>query len=635
MSERGTPPDRWAGDSGGLEIHLIDRPVGRETYQLTQQGDTLTLATSLDVTDRGTHLTFTSTLRTSPDFTPVAFRATGKTYRFVNVDVDIAIRDHAVQVTSLGDSSTQPVPSAFFTSRGYAPLSGRAILIRYWEAHGRPASIQNIPGGSDASIEVAFRGVDTVRLGGRRLALRRYAVDGVVWGRETVWLDANNTLAAIVTRIHILPMEAVRSDIVAVLPQLQASAVRDRMRELATMQQRVKAVASGSFALVGARVISGTTRAPIEDASLIIRDGHVVSVGPRSDVRIPAGMRILDASGTTIIPGLWDMHGHVSQIEWAPASLAAGVTTVRDMGGERAFLTAFRDALEQPNAIGPTLLLAGLIDGPGPTGFGATIATTPAEGRAEVDRLHAQGFRQVKLYNAITAPVSGAIIRRAHDLGMTVTGHVPTAMGLRAIVDSGMDHVAHLPFGNEAAAERRELIEVLARHRTVMDPTVVWNELLGRAPSTRITEFEPGIVNAPSPLALNYASVRNSTDVATAAAARARSLSAIKELHDAGVPIVAGTDGAVPGYSLLRELELSVAAGLTPLEAIQTATTVAAQAMGMERTVGSVEAGKRADLVVLEANPLDDISNLRRARWVIRGGRVYDPASLWRLAGFR
>jgi imidazolonepropionase-like amidohydrolase len=352
-------------------------------------------------------------------------------------------------------------------------------------------------------------------------------------------------------------------------------------------------------------------------------------------VSIPAGASVIDARGKTILPGLWDMHGHVSQIEWAPAYLAAGVTSVRDMGGEARFLTALRSALGA-GAPGPRLLVAGLIDGPGPNGFGNVIARTPDEGRTLVDSYHHLGFEQIKLYGGITAPVAGAVIRRAHEVGMTVTGHVPAAMGLRAVVDSGMDNVAHLPFrGDESPNEMQDMLQRLSDRRTVMDPTLAWNELLGRTPSRAIAAFEPGIAEVASPLALNYASVQNNVDAAGAAVALARGLAVFKALHDAKVPIIAGTDGGVPGYSLLRAVELSVAAGLTPLEAIRTATIVPARVMGMDREVGTIEAGKVADLVLLDADPLEDIANIRRATSVVRGGRMYETRRLSRLAGFR
>ena len=620
-------------DSGSLVIHLLERPVGTERYQLQRDGQDWALTSTLDFVDRGSHVQLDARLQTRSDFTPTSFHAKGKTYRFVNVDVDVSVSGGITRILDLSDTATVPTPRLFFTTRGYAPLTGRALLIRYWEGHSRPARIANLGTRAESPISIEYRGIDSIRVSGRTTALRRYSVDGVVWGREAVWLDREGGLAAIVTRVHILPLEAVRSDLAQALSQFQESAIRDRMNDVVRMARDVAPSATGTFALVGGRLLDGTDRAPIDDATVLVRTGHVAAVGPRSSVAIPAGARVVDARGKTIVPGLWDMHGHVSQIEWGPAYLAAGVTSVRDMGGEARFLSALRDTFGAVRGPGPRLLLAGLIDGPGPNGFGTAIASTPDEGRTLVDFYHNWGFEQIKLYNSITAAVAGAVIRRAHDVGMTVTGHVPTAMGLEAVVDSGMDNVAHLPFrGDESPDGLSRTTRFLASKHTVVDPTLAWNELLGRAPSTPVSTFEPGIVQAAAPLALNYQSVRNAVDSAGASANLARGLAAFKALHDAGVPIVAGTDGGVPGYSLLREIELSVAAGLTPLEALQTATIVPARVMRMERQVGTIETGKVADLLVLDADPLANIANIRRAAWVVRDGRMYDIQSLRRVS---
>jgi len=618
-----------AADSGSLVIHLLERPVGTERYRLQRDEHDWVLASTLDFVDRGSRVQLDARLQTTADFTPKSFHAKGKTYRFVNVDVDVDVAGSTTRVRNFGDTSKVPTPGVFFTARGYAPLVGRAMLIRYWQGHSRPARITTVPGPAESTIAIEYRGTDSIRVAGNKVPLRRYSVDGVVWGRETVWLDGRGDLAALVTRVHILPLEAVRADLDPALPQFQESAVRDRMNDVVRVMREATPNAAGTFALVGGRVIDGTDRQPLGDATVLIRAGRIAAVGPRGSVPVPAGTRVIDARGKTILPGLWDMHGHVSQIEWGPAYLAAGVTTVRDMGGEAHFVSALRDTWAAVGGPAPRLVLAGLIDGPGPNGFGTVIASTPEEGRRLVDFYQSRGFQQIKLYSGITAPVAGAVIRRAHDVGMTVTGHVPDAMGLRAIVDSGIDNIAHLPFrGDESPNELNDLLQLLSSKRTVMDPTLAWNELLGRAPSTPISTFEPGIGAAPAPLALNYASVRNDIDSAGASAARARGLAAFKALHDAGVPIVAGTDGGVPGSSLLRALELSVAAGLTPLEAIQTATIIPARVMKMDRDVGTVEAGKVADLLVLDADPLADIANIRRAAWVVRGGRMYETQRL-------
>jgi len=231
--------------------------------------------------------------------------------------------------------------------------------------------------------------------------------------------------------------------------------------------------------------------------------------------------------------------------------------------------------------------------------------------------------------------VAGAIIRRAHELGMTVTGHIPRAMTLASMVDSGADNVAHLPIrGDTSSTVVKDQINMLATKHVVIDPTVSWNELLGRANDTKLTSFQPGFAFAPWPLRASYGSVRNAGDSASANRTIRSQLAVIKALHDAGVRIVAGTDYGLPGFSLLRELELYVDAGLSPLEAIRAATVIPAEVMGMSDEVGTLAMGKRADLLVLEANPLTDIHNIRTGRWVVAGGRMFELTALRRAVGF-
>jgi len=199
-----------------------------------------------------------------------------------------------------------------------------------------------------------------------------------------------------------------------------------------------------------------------------------------------------------------------------------------------------------------------------------------------------------------------------------------------------MDHVAHMPInGDPASPETRTLIDLLAQRKTVIDPTLPWNELLGHAPETSIGQFEAGYMRVNPSLAMNYNSVTNATDDATARRRVRDTGRMVKALFDAGVPIVAGTDGAIPGHSLLRSLELYVAAGLTPMQALQSATIVPATAMGLQKESGTLEVGKRADFSALMADPLQDIANIRRVRWVATGGRVLAAPELWPLAGFR
>lgn len=629
-------PPPASADSGTILVSLIDRPIGREVYSSKAAGDGTEFTADLDLTERGGRLQVASTLQVGSDLTPTAFSVKGKSYRFVNVDAAVKVAGGMATVTSLGETKSFEAPRRFFTAHSYAPLSARALLIRYWERNGKPATLAVMPGEPTRDVHIEPRGTDAITIGGRTITLRRFSVDGIVWGRETVWLDESNRFAAIVSRVHILPIEGVREDLKVSLPALQASAVSDRMNDLVRWMKDVAAVAERTYALSGARLIDGTGAAPTDDAVVVVREGRVAAVGPRASTPIPAGLRVLDVKGATIAPGLWDMHAHAAQIEWLPAYLAAGVTTFRDMGGEQPFLTAMRDAVASGKGLGPRVLLAGLVDGDATGAFGAVVASTPEQGRATVDRYKAAAFNQMKLYSLLQPDVVSAITARAHELGMTVTGHVPTALGLTRAVAAGMDHVAHLPInGDPQSPQTRAVIDLLAKHKTVVDPTLPWNELLGHAPETTLESFEPGFAHAPPALLANYRSVKNDTDVATAKRRIRDSEIMVKALFDAGVPIVAGTDGALPGYSLLRSIEIYVDAGMTPMQAIESATRVPAEAMGLAADTGTIAIGKRADMIVLNADPLAAISNIRNIRWTIANGRVMEPAKLWAAAGFK
>ena len=390
------------------------------------------------------------------------------------------------------------------------------------------------------------------------------------------------------------------------------------------------------IAIVGGTLIDGTGSVPVPDATVVVTNGKVTAAGPRATTIVPRGVRTIEVAGKTIMPGLWDMHTHVMQMEWAPVYLAAGVTTVRDMGNNLYFIVPFRDAIASHRTIGPRTLVAGLVDGGGANAFGAVTATTPDEGRAVVNRYHDLGFEQVKLYDLLAPAVVGAITREAHRLGMTVTGHVPRALGLLASVDSGMDQIAHLPIRGDTASDSvKAQIASLRRHGTVVDPTAAWGELLQHSTAEPVSDLIPGVRNLPPVLAQRIRGMGIPTvDTATAHARMRRTLGVLLALHDAGVPLVAGTDEGVPGLSVYREIELYAAAGIPAMDALRAATAVPAKVMKLDQSVGTIEVGKMADLIVLDGNPLDAIRNIERVRLVMKGGVVYRSADLWRAAGF-
>jgi imidazolonepropionase-like amidohydrolase len=626
-----------AGERATLRLHYVQKPIGYERYEIARDGDALTLTSDFDFTDRGGRVQLASTLRTKADFTPLSFKATGKSYRFVNVDSDVRIENGTAIVKADGAESRVTVTAPFYTVDGYAPFAAQMMLLRYWKAHGQPRMMRTVPGLPTNDVFIEARGREAIRIGSDTIRLERYVIDGVVWGRETVWLDERDTLAAAITRAGGLSFEAVREDLEPALVGFVQRATRDRMADLEAITHRVPLLKSGTYAMTGATIVDGTGRAAIPDGVVVVRDGRIADVGPRAAVTIPPGVPSVVVDGKTIVPGLWDMHTHVTQIEWAPVYLAAGVTTVRDMGNEFEFVVPLRDAIASGRALGPRVLAAGLIDGGGPNAFGVYYAATPEEAKQAVGKYHDAGFQQIKIYSLVTPPIVEAICAEAHRLGMTVTGHVPNGMTIEQAAAAGMDHIAHLAIRGEAGSEEvQKTIAFLRDHKTVMDPTQSWNELLGHAAGTPISAFQPGVLKIPAPLNRVFSNAGAAgIDAATARTRLERGLRIVKALHDAGVPIVAGTDEGIPGYSVHREIELYVEAGLTPMEALQAATIVPARVMKMDGELGTIERGKRADMIVLNANPLDAIRNIRAVRWTIRDGRVYDAPALWQSVRFQ
>jgi imidazolonepropionase-like amidohydrolase len=306
-----------------------------------------------------------------------------------------------------------------------------------------------------------------------------------------------------------------------------------------------------------------------------------------------------------------------------------------------------RDAIKNDHAIGPRMLLAGLIDAGGPRAFGHVTAETPEEAVAAVQRYHDAGFEQIKLYTYLSPEVVRTISGEAHRLGMTVTGHVPQALSTRVGIEDGMDQINHLNYvtsmlrapGATGAPDlqsdtAKEAIQFLLDRHTVVDPTASWGEMGSHSKEIPLESFEPGILSAPAILDAKFRGMEGNATADQAHARMAQTESVILALFHAGVPIVAGSDTGLVGFGLHRELEIYADAGMTPMEVIQTATIVSARAMGLDKDTGTVEVGKRADLILVDGDPLKDVKNLRRVTRVVADGRVYDAAALWRSAGF-
>ena len=657
-----TAPAQQSVEQGRFRLHKFEQAIGEESYEISQSGDMLTVNANFKFKDRFTEVPLTAKFAYRTDLTPVSLELKGKNSRFNPIDDTITVEGDTVHVRESNVTRDEPKPAQFFLIANYAPTAAQMMLIRYWLAHGSPATLKTFPTGE---VRIEDRGHDEVEVNGTKMQLERYSVSGLIWGRETLWLDSDKKLAAVVTvDAEFDHFESVREGLELVLPALVARAGSDEMAALAEMGKHIAGRRTGKLAFTGATLIDGTGSAPIADSAIVIDGDRILAAGPRTKTKIPNDATVIDVKGKTILPGLWDMHAHFEQVEWGPIYLAAGATTVRDCGNEFEFITAVRDAIREGRGLGPRILAAGIVDGDSPAAIGMQRVNNADDARKWVERYHQAGFQQMKIYSSVTEPNVEAVTREAHRVGMTVTGHVPEGMNLYQAVDAGMDQINHVqyvlnieraPFPPDAKPDRTQRMEAAANidmnspeskkaiefikvHGTVIDPTLALEEILYTAsPSRPLSSFEPGAKRVAPELAQQFADASGpaSPMQATADKIFQNALATVGALHRAGVPIVAGTDQSVPGFSVYREIELYVQAGFTPMEAIQAATIVPARVMGFDKKLGTVEAGKEADLILLDRNPLDDIHNLRSVEQVVTGGTLYDTAPLWQSVGFK
>jgi len=651
--------EQQAVEQGKFTLHKFEQPIGQETYEIRRDGDSILAQIDFKFTDRGSEVPLSTTFRTAQDLTPQAFEIKGRTARPISIDESITIEGGKVHLRSRDKQTDSDAPAApYFTIAGYAPTAMQMLMVRYWATHGSPAQLATLPSGS---VKIEPRGQDTIHVGSKDEKLDRYTIEGLIWGRETLWFDSNrNLVAAITTDAEFDHFEAIRDGYENALGDFVARAGSDNMSALADISKGIPGSHGATLAIVGATLIDGTGTAAVPDSAVVIESGRIKSVGPRSKVKIPKDAQVVDAKGKFLLPGLWDMHAHFEQVEWGPIYLAAGVTTVRDCGNEFEFITSVRDAIAQNRGLGPRLLLAGFVDGTSPMAIGTVRVDTPEQARQWVHRYHDAGFQQMKIYSSVKLEEVKAVADEAHSLGMTVTGHVPEGLNAYQVIEAGQDQINHLhyiadimhsPFPKEMSRmdhmkataelnldspEAAKALSFLKEHHTVVDPTMALFELFGATTAKPPASFEPGVEKIAPELAQALTDVgppSESSEIGDKVFSK--SLAIVGALHRAGIPIVAGTDQAVPGYSLHREIELYAQAGFTPMEAIQAATLVPARVMGLEKELGTVENGKRADLILLTADPLADIHNTRAVEYVITNGAMYHTAELWQSVGFK
>jgi imidazolonepropionase-like amidohydrolase len=381
----------------------------------------------------------------------------------------------------------------------------------------------------------------------------------------------------------------------------------------------------------------------VPNSTVVISGDTITSVTQNGPP--PANAQVVDGLGKFLIPGLWDMHAHVEATRESSLQLyvANGVTGIRDMGSDLDFILGVREGTASGRILGPRIFAAGPIldDAPGDWPFRLRVKTA-AEGRAAVQMLKRRSVDLIKVHDNTSRDVFFAIADEARQQTLPLAGHIPRGLTAEQVIEAGQRDIEHLSNGSvwrrcSGGGEYRPdacrpFFEMLAHRGVWQTPTVAAGSELGTigTPASEISADQ--MVYAAKSLREVWAG--NQKLFATPETIRALKAGAVvagvvtKDMANLGVGILAGCDAMLAGFCVHDELVAMVRGGMTPLGVLQTATLNPARYFGLQQTHGSVATGKAADLVLLDANPLDQIADVRRIRAVIRAGRLLDRKEL-------
>jgi imidazolonepropionase-like amidohydrolase len=398
---------------------------------------------------------------------------------------------------------------------------------------------------------------------------------------------------------------------------------------------------------VHANLVDVTQGVVIPDQTVLTRGDRILEIGPSMEVEAPAGATVVDAAGGYLMPGLWDMHVHALWEEkvarvFLPLFVANGGTGVRDMGGSTAVRERFRTLAETGETVSPRIVAAGpFVDGinfyPGMT----IVARDSSEGRAAADSVVASGGDFVKVYTQLPRDAFLALLERARELDVDVAGHVPAEVTPAEASVLGFKSIEHVRDEIEPLCrpgdECGELFDVFRDHATWQTPTLVVLRAKASLLDSSIV-FDERHRYAPQLVRDEWSASRgskmeNPPQYFEEKAVRFRDeMWLVGAMYRAGVPLLAGSDAgslySLPGFGLHDELELLVEAGMSEADVLRSATLHPAEFLEVDDSLGTIESGKIADMVLLQRNPLEDVRNLQTIRAVFKRGALLDRDDL-------
>lgn len=648
----------WTPDAAALQtlrytILSNGKTAGSEVDTYTADGH---IDSTFEFNDRGRGPKIVAHYVIGMDGSPVRTDITGNDYLKAPVDEHFSVESGIGHWKSTSENGHAPVPGFYVSNNG--PAAESALLVSAL-LKAKNAPVKLFPAG-EARLE---RMTDvTVESHGQKLHVTEFAITGLAFEPQTMWLDDEQHFFASPGKWFAFLREG-WEETNDQLYTLDRKAIDERY---ARLPRELGRHPKGVVAIEHVRVFDSEHANTREDQTVVIQGDRIAMVGPSAATSTPKDAEIVDGKGKTLVPGLFDMHAHLQALDGI-LDIASGVTTARDMGNDIDELKHLQDQWDSDIAIGPHVWKAGFIDGHGPfqapTGL---YADTVEEAQAEVNRYADLGYIQIKLYSSIKPEFVPGIVKTAHERGLRVSGHIPNGMIASQFVADGADEIQHINFiflnflgaqvkdtrtperftavGANAAKldlqskEVNDFITLLLQHHTTVDVTLATFEGMFTGRPRKVSpDFAPILNRLPAQVQRGAYSgglpVTAENDQLYKDSYHAM-LQMTKRMYDAGIPILAGTD-ATAGLMLHRELELEVETGIPPAKALQIATFNAARLLKQDKDLGSIATGKRADLVLVDGNPDEHISDIRRCRLVIKNGVFYKSADLYAAAGIK
>jgi hypothetical protein len=644
-----------AATESRFTVLLMGNPAGSQTVQRDPDG---VLRCFFEYTDRGRGPEMQTVVTVDGTGLPIGLENRGNDYLKASVEETFALEGGKATWKNQGERGSRELTGPAFYVGINDPPEMLAVLARaLLKAPDKRLAL--LPEG-EASVEKV--GELEVSNGDRKRTVDQYSITGLGFTPTSVWLDRELELFAIDTGW----LGVIREGWEPTLESISAAQKKRESRLYADWARRYAHRPAVPVVFTGGRVFDSKKAKATAGMTVVVEGDQISAVGRDGDVEVPADAQVIDAAGKTLLPGLWDMHTHVSEVDGL-LNIAAGVTSVRDLANDIDIVLEIRRRWDEGEAIGPRLLVTGFMDGPGPyAGPTKVLVSTVEEGRAAIDRYHELGYPQIKIYSSVKPELIPTLVEYAHQQGMRVSGHIPAFMTARMAVEQGYDEIQHInmlflnfwpddvpdtrtPARFTEVAQRGAALDLdspevqaffrlLVERGVVVDPTVAIFEgmftgrpgemdpgakkIAGRLPPQVRRSLLTGGLPVPVGMDQLY---RNSY--------RAM-LEMVRRVYEAGIPIVAGTD-AMAGFTLHRELELYVEAGIPAAEVLRIATLQAATIANRANQLGSIEPGKLADLILVDGDPTTDISDIRKVVLTVKDGVLYKPKELYPLIGVK